>query len=175
MKAEQQQRLDSVDVRGYDQFWKGWPWKPADEVRAPELAYWLQRAEATFSRRPAVSWDFVQAIRSEIAVVEQYRYYRSKRLVAGLLGVMFSVAIVFAFNGPWMLNAPIDTPAGMAIVASTVIILAWLASQQVAVWFDRRAAHRIVVARDRLHRWLDAVAAPAALLEVAEIDPRHLP
>lgn len=141
----------------------GWPWKAAAAVRSPELAYRLSRVEATFRRYPTSSNDRLRAAQVEIEVLESCsdRFLRRAAQVLGVittLGVLFGLSAASGITHQLLATLPSITTRVAAAAIGGVVVL--LLPGRVARWIDKRLAHRAVLARDRLDRWLIASEPP---------------
>ncbi|MBU8819262.1 hypothetical protein KL864_25540 [Mycolicibacterium goodii] len=142
-----------------------WPWRPADEVCDPELNYWLTRAEVTIQTRD-LSTQYVRAIKREIAALQRVtsRSQHAAALIAALgitvlIGAWFALAAGLApFISAEILPAdPVVGPYPVSELLATAITVAlsigwWILHVRPSI--TDRFAHRAVVARDRLNRWL---------------------
>lgn len=146
-----------------------WPWKPAAAVRNPELAYWLQRAELCFEHRPALSSDFVRALRAEIETLVR-RTDPFDRLVAQAVGMLIVAGGAFlAIGGVGGLKqlAIASDVLGMPVPARIVplaVVGFEVLRNSASVWIADR------IARDRLNRWL---LLPADVDLTESNEPRH--
>lgn len=130
-----------------------WPWKPAAQLREPssELGYWLTRAEAARGS----SGDLMRAVLVEISAVIRHADRRQRRVDS----VFTLITALCAING---LVAYIIEATQLQRVAPVTTIVLVLASnvgaliiwRRVACWVTNHHAHRAVLARERLDRWL---------------------
>lgn len=129
---------------------QGWRWRPSTDVVDPELKYWLSRTEETCRRSPSLSTDLIRASKVEIDALVRSKD-RLNRWSTHMVCFIASVALGVGWGhylGPDVVGAP---PWHYIVPA---VVLAWLWRSYVRPRINDRFAHRAVVARDRLNRWL---------------------
>lgn len=125
------------------------------------MRYWVARAEATFAENPAMSRDMVRAISVEMGAVSRCGNLLV-RVMAQLLSLVVTVAVVVFVvdvSGLWygLTNGfgPV-LRVFFIVVGVLAMLLHWF--QFVSSWVADAFAHRGVLARERLNRWLVAPA-----------------
>lgn len=131
-----------------------WPWKAAADVTDPEMHYWLGRVEASSQLQPPLSLDLLRAAKIELRALDSHRS-RSDRLAAQFFVAIALFALIWWLTGQALLIAALP---GIPLIgqhaALSVLITAQCFFANVRPWITDHFAHRTVLARDRLNRWL---------------------
>lgn len=140
-----------------------WDRQPAADVRDREMRYWLCRAEATFMQSPQLSRDMVRAIGIEMGALARSTslFARGSAQVLGFLLTAAAAVNMAVFSGVarWLTSSSIPAIGVLLACAAITLMVLVFWHSNIRPMITGLFAHRAVVARDRLHRWL--VAAPA--------------
>lgn len=129
------------------------PRKSESHGPSAELDYWLTRAEETFRREPTLSQDLRRAVWVEMKAVWCYSsaFFRH---IFGTMQFLVGAYIAFALTHERLVSILPESLGGRALVSSAgAVVLAW-AWWGCNAWATSWCAHRAVIARERLHRWL---------------------
>lgn len=131
-----------------------WPWKCAADVTDPEMHYWLRRVEASCQLQPPLSLDLLRAAKIELRALDSHRS-RSDRLATQFFVSMALFALIWWLTGQALL---IGALPGIPLIAQHAALTFLITAQgflaNVRPWITDHFAHRTVLARDRLNRWL---------------------
>ena len=135
----------------------GWDYRPAREIVDPELAHWVTRIEAAAITS---SPDLTRAAAHELGYLTVLRRRSTRYGTAAIASLAAGAGVAVGVG--WMTTSDMDQLSVAPIPAVLLHILgigiaavaAVMACRVVALTVTRSWAHRIVIARDRLDRWL---------------------